>query len=363
MKKIFPIILVLSSWVNCFSQNITDQEYERLARLFAQDVQYNKILTDIPSSKRLKSNVSFTYSTILELYENLSVITGINKILIIVDSSIYSQVQIKINRYATDINEVYGCEVIMEQVSRANYEDIKNLINSELIGLDGVVLIGNIPAAWYEVANDHGSYGYAAWPCDLYYMDTDGIWEDLDNNEIFDSHSGNVQPEIFVGRISTANMGTLLSEKTGLENYLDKNHEFWIGKLIVNRKYGLTYTDEDWAQTDYFKTDIQYLYGSAYYDSISYIGYPSFGRADYLNRLSNNRYEFIQLACHSPSGAVNCHAMTGGSIYANEIFNNGTEAIGYNLFCCSGCRWTSVSPTSTRGFLGGLIYTVIILQV
>ncbi len=69
-----------------------------------------------------------------------------------------------------------------------------------------------------------------------------------------------------------------------------------------------------------------------------------------MSRLSNDRYEFIQLACHS---SYQHHAMSGGSIYANEIFNNGSEAIGYNLFCCSGCRWTSVSSTSTRGFLGG----------
>ena len=69
-----------------------------------------------------------------------------------------------------------------------------------------------------------------------------------------------------------------------------------------------------------------------------------------MSRISNNRYEFIQLACHSN---FNNHSFSNGHIYADEIFNNGTEAIGYNLFCCSALRWTAVSSSSTTGFLGG----------
>ena len=213
-----------------------------------------------------------------------------------------------------------------------------------------MVLIGDIPTAWFQISNDHDKYGYAEWPCDLYYMDTDGVWADLDNDGIFDSHTGNVRPEIFIGRISTANMGTILSEKTGLESYLDKNHMFWIGQYTVSKKYGLTYTDKDWAMIDDFKTDIKHIYGESNFDSVSYKGDISFGKQDYLRRLSNNRYEFVQLACHS---SFDHHVMSGGSIMADEIFKNGTEAIGYNLFCCSGCRWTSTNASSTQGFLAG----------
>ena len=43
--------------------------------------------------------------------------TSINKILVIVNSSIYNQLSGKIERYAYDINYIYGCEVIMETVS------------------------------------------------------------------------------------------------------------------------------------------------------------------------------------------------------------------------------------------------------
>jgi hypothetical protein len=209
---------------------------------------------------------------------------------------------------------------------------------------------------WFEVANDYNGYagnnnqgyGYAVWPCDLYYMDINGTWSDTDENGIYDSHTGNVQPEIFVGRISTANMGTLLSEKAGLENYLDKNHKFWMGHTTVNKKFGLSYTSADWSNYSYFRTDIQYLYGSTNYDQIKY-GDAVFGKADYLSRLTNNRYEFIQVASHADYYYMS--SLSGGYLYSNEIFNNGTKAIGYNLFCCSACNWTAVPSNSNQGFL------------
>jgi hypothetical protein len=350
MKNVITVFFLFVYIIYSYSQQLTEQEYNVLSDLFATDVQLMDTTIDTYVNTKLKSGLSYSHSTIYKLPKNTSIVGRIDKILIIVNSSIYSQVENKIKRYGYDVNYVYGCEVVMEQVSGSDHKDIKNLILSESTGLDGVVLIGNIPAGWYEVANDFDKYGHKEWPCDLYYMDINGTWGDSDSDGIFDSHTGNVQPEIFVGRISTANMGTLLSEKTGLEDYLDKNHKFWIGQLPVNKKYGLSYIDSDWDDIGYFKTDMQHIYGHTNYDAILYKDFTSFGKTDFLNRLNTNRYEFIQLACHSSYAH---HAMSGGSIYANEIFNNGTEAIGYNLFCCSACRWTSVSPTSIRGFLGG----------
>ena len=268
MKIILSVLILFSSCL-CFSQQLTEKEYNELSGIFAYDVQLMTGVKDTYMSHISKAAKSYTYSTILELPINPSVVDRINKVLIIVNSSIYSQLADKINRYCYDINYIYGCEVVMKQVSGSNHIDIKNLILSEITDLDGVVLIGNIPVAWYQVPNDHDEYGYAEWPCDLYYMDTDGIWIDSNNDGVFDLHTGNVQPEVFVGRISTANMGILVSEKDGLENYLDKNHKFWIGQLTVNKKYGISYTDKDWANTNYFKTDIRNIYGNVFYNKVS----------------------------------------------------------------------------------------------
>jgi len=261
----------------------------------------------------------------------------------------YDQLNEKINRYAYDINYIYGCKIIMKKVTGANHQQIKSIILSESNNLNGVILIGDLPVAWYEVYDSFNNGIYVNWPCDLYYMDLDGVWSDTDGNGIYDSHTGNVHPEIFIGRISTANMGTLLSEKDGLERYLDKNHKFWLGHSPVNKKFALAYTDKDWINSPNQFQSIKALYGSANYDRIDY-GDPLFGITDYLGRLANDRYEFIQLACHT---WPDHHEFSVGDLHADIIFNNGTEAIGYNLFCCKACRWTDVSPTSKRGFVAG----------
>jgi hypothetical protein len=352
-KKIIAVLYLWGiSYFACLGQTLTDQEYYELARLFAVDVQLmgdSKKIYEQYQSAQLQ--IPFSHSRILILNANPNVNTGINKILIVVSSSIYNQLPNKIERYAYDINYVYGCDVVMETVSGGDHTNIKSLIISNQTNLDGVVFIGDIRAAWFEIAHDHNQYGYKAWPCDLYYMDLNGTWSDIDGNGIYDSHTGNVQPEIFVGRISTANMGTLLSEKDGLERYLDKNHKFWIGHTTVNKKFGLAYTDKDWANSSQFKTGIQNLYGVVGVGcDITSWGDPNFGKTDYLGHLANDRYEFIQLACHASYRYLH---MSGGGIYSNEIYNNGSKAIGYNLFCCGACNWTAVPSNSDQGFLCG----------
>ena len=364
MKNKVNLIVILFFFVNsyfaCFGQALTEQDYSELASLFKEDVRLMGDTREVYSnyqSTRLRA--PFSYSRILTLSKNPNLNTGTNKILVIVNSSIYNQLPDRIERYAYDINYVYGCEVIMETVTGGDHTNIKSLITSNQTNLNGAVFIGDIAVAWYEVANDYDGYaplpdkegyGYKLWPCDLYYMDINGIWTDADGNGIYDAHTGSVQPEIFVGRISTANMGTLLSEKEGLEKYLDKNHKFWMGHTTVNKKFGLSYTSSDWANYSYFRTDIQYLYGNTNYDQVKY-GDAVFGKTDYLSRLTNNRYEFIQIASHADYYYMS--SLSGGYLYSNEIFNNGTQAIGYNLFCCSGCNWTADSSNSNRGFLGG----------
>lgn len=350
MKTFLSIILTALIYKLCISQKPSEFEYSQLADLFAIDFELASDPIHSYSSYNTKTGLAYSHSTIFELNEISSKLTTINKVLIIVDATIYIQLKNKIKRYAYDINYAYGCKVIMEQVENGDHKDIKDIIISNSTDLNGVVFIGDIPAAWFEQESSYDKYGHEEWPCDLYYMDIDGVWEDLDNDEIYDSHSGNVQPEIFIGRISTANMGSLINEKIGLENYLDKNHMFWIGQITINKKYGLSYIEKDWDDNDYFISDINNIYGSTNSESIIYKYSDIFGSVDYLNRLSDNVYEFIQLACHS---SYQKHSFTDGKIYANDIINNGAKAIGYNLFCCSACRWTSASTSSTNGFIAG----------
>lgn len=284
----------------------------------------------------------------------------LHKVLIIVDSTLYSELTFEINRYAYDVHYVYGCNVIMERVNSETCLDIKGLIVNYQNNLDGCVFIGDIVPAFYETDKDYAnpnSYDSINWPCDMYYMDLSGTWTDTNNNNIFDTYNGDKRPEIFVGRISTSNMGNLIGEIEGMRSYLKKNHGYWIGHRHINKKYALSYTNRDWVDpdqpviTDIFKHSINALYGYNYDHMDEYANHEIFGKIDYMQRLQNERYEFIQLASHSNFDHHEKFGAANNTIWGNEIFFNGIKALGFNLFCCSACRWTSASQSNA--FLAG----------
>lgn len=262
------------------------------------------------------------------------------RILIFVNSTVYAGIPTKISRYA-GILEDLGYEITLFTTFGGTPEGVKTTIQSNSRHLLGCVFIGNVPSAWYEVPNDYDSYGYAEFPCDLYYMDLDGEWLDTDMNGKYDIHqsgSGDRSPEIFIGRIDASLMPG--NEIVLLNSYFDKNHVFWASTPEL-LQYGLTYTEDDWAYSDSFKHDISHLFSS--YEPI---WAPSTNRDDYTNiRLKSPMYAFVQLACHSSSSG---HYFTrGGWLFSDTVKNTPPQGLGYNLFCCSSLRYTD------NNYLGG----------
>lgn len=286
----------------------------------------------------------------------------LHKVLIIVDSTLYSELTFEINRYAYDIHYVYGCNVIMEQVDSETCQDIKSLILSHQTNLDGCVFIGDIVPAWYKTADVINNNSTEGWPCDFYYMDLTGIWTDSNQDNFFDQYSGDTIPEVFVGRISTANMGNLIGEIEGMRHYMNKNHKFWIGHRHINKKFALSYTNKDWVPVnnpsiaDTFNHSIRYMYGNNYYHPYNEIDSLCFSKTDYLQRLNDDTYEFIQLASHSYSYSHTNFGVANEWIRGNVIFTNGIQSLGFNLFCCSACRWTSATQTDAY-MAGDYIYS------
>lgn len=351
MKRfIFVALLLQSICLNTIAQT-NDEVPFNLAGLFNED----DLRVPIDNERYFSlPDGTFTHTQVM----NIPTSSGANvfyKVLIIVDSTLYSKLKYEINRYAYDIHYVYGCNVIMEQVYSETCRDIKDLIVSYQDYLDGCVFIGDIAPAFYEMDNDYVDLyrnDSVAWPCDLYYMDlVNGSWPDYDNDGCFDHYSGDMKPEIFIGRISTANMGSLIGETEGMRSYMKKNHKFWLGHRKVNKKYALAYINKPWKDNSFHCNNIYILYGYNNMD-IYTSDSLSFGKVDYLNRLNNDKYEFIQLVSHSN---FNYHCYFGQQedeiILGNEIFSNGIKSLGFNLFCCYACRWTSA--TNTNAFLAG----------
>ena len=356
MKKSIRIVLFLSIYI-AKTALLFSQENNRQINLSGLFNEYDHNPTIVSNRYTQLPEGLFSHAQIMNIPASNQA-DLLHKVLIIVDSTLYSELDFKINRYAYDIHYVYGCNVIMEQVDSETCLDIKSLIVSYQNNLDGCVLMGDVAPAFYKTADVIHDNEIAIWPCDLYYMDLTGVWSDQDNDNFFDHYSGDMKPEVFIGRISTANMGNLIGEIEGMRLYLNKNHKYWIGHRKVNKKYALAYTDKSWQNNPYFSNHISNLYGS-YKDSFTPDGNPSiYGKPDYLERLSNYRYEFVQLAAHSFFYShVPINEYTHDTLWGGELFSQNIKPLGFNLFCCSACCWTIDTMPSHAFLAGDYIYS------
>ncbi|PKK83876.1 MAG: hypothetical protein CVT49_06390 [candidate division Zixibacteria bacterium HGW-Zixibacteria-1] len=254
---------------------------------------------------------------------------------IFVNNSLYPLIQGSLDTYISDLN-IDGYEVKLYQTSGGTVQNFRQfLIDEYNDGMVGYNLIGDFPVPWYET-NCWESYD--SFPIDLYYMDLDGIWQDTDANGLFDSHTGDLGPEVWMGRLTASPMTLYGATEAGLiNNYFAKNHSYRTGQHFLSNR-GLAYIDDDWAYWDL-------EWGGAVgmvYDSMVIISDGAATIAtDYEHRLTEN-YESILLCAHSwPNG----HSFkigdqwTGGDTYVHEVITIDPVAHFYNMFACSNGRY------------------------
>ncbi len=255
-------------------------------------------------------------------------------IVVLVNNNLYGQIESSLNQYITDLNnESY--DVKLYTISGGLPESIRTLLQDEYQqGMIGALLIGDLPVPWFEY------YCWEAWatfPIDLYYMDLNGVWEDTDSDGIMDEHTGDLYPEIFVGRLTAGPMTMGGSEANLVNNYFAKNHTYRTGgKYMKNR--ALIYIDDDW---NYWQGEYDYAMSLAYQSRTCIHEGAETISDDYEVKLSDN-YEFIQVMSHS---GPSCHYFkigdewSGGTTCNNEVINIDPKAYFYNLFACSNSRY------------------------
>lgn len=351
MKRIILLLSALCFFVSPYVQaqnEGSDAYYQQMFELIRSDFDQEMLLPQVTSVTLPSGPLSVVKRMELQAKTNQTA----EYVMMVVDKLTYDNVRSYIERYATDINNVTQKKITLYTVQNASHIDIKNLLVQNSPNLWGAVFIGDIPTARYE-GFQFNTGVYASWPCDLYYMDLNGDWIDTDNNNIFDIHDGNVvlgknvEPEIFVGRISTKNIETGYAK---LRKYFDKNHLFWTNINRFNGKYALGYIDCSWSSSSDLLTSASNIFapGNIKSDYIICGVNPEFGSTDYLNKINNQKYDFVTLACHS---SPSWHAMTAGGISSQTIINRDIRSTFFNLFCCSACDWERSS--ASMPYLGG----------
>jgi hypothetical protein len=208
---------------------------------------------------------------------------------ILVDETLFLSITLSLTQYLADL-DVEGYSVFLQQVSGGTAEEIKAWVQDRYSeGINGILFIGDVTAAWAEVSGDQ-------FPSDLFYMDLDGTWTDANDDGVYEIHvagSGDMGPEVYVGRIY-ANTLTYDSEANMVNDYFAKAHAYRTGELTQPWR-GLEYVEEDWYDMD-VNLDLIYETNVTRYD------YGFFTTAeDYLNQMDLGQH-FVQVCVHSYSG-------------------------------------------------------------
>ncbi|MFH0926762.1 MAG: hypothetical protein V1872_14210, partial [bacterium] len=287
----------------------------------------------------IMGSVSFCFAA-LQYQEMYNSSGGAKKVLLLVNKDIYASILTSLNQYIADL-EAEDYRILVTKFLNGSPQEVKDYMKI-IRDLKGVVLIGDLPVAWFEVNDDARHVGFACmFPIDLFYMDLDGTWQDADNDGFYDTHdagSGDLAPEIWLGRLTASPISHPAMDEVGLlKNYFAKNHTYRTGKLSIKQR-ALSYLDDG---IDYIET---YL-NKAYSDVTLINDHATTNATDYKKRLKED-YEWIYLGCHSNANFHVFYNMdnspwTSSSVYCLDIRDIDPTTLFYTLDTCYAGRYTS----------------------
>ncbi len=249
---------------------------------------------------------------------------GLGELLVLVTNTAYPSVSGSIDQYVIDVaHDGYWASVYV--VNGGTPKQVRAFIKQKKPV--GVLMVGAIAAPWYEHDGDQ-------FPCDLYYQDTNGSWSDADADGLFDAHNGNLDPEIWIGRIFTPTANG--NDTTLINDYFARNHKFRLGQLGHARS-ALAYVDDDWTGFDDCAFDL--LFPAS---AITKYTNPVTTDADLYKSEVNSLRSWVQLCAHSWVHGHALHVGSGNEYVEVPYFRdtNPPNAHFYNLFCCGPGKYT-----------------------
>jgi hypothetical protein len=252
----------------------------------------------------------------------------LNVVEVVVEAGIFPGLAAELALYAADL-QAAGYSVRMDSLRGNSHQVLRQLLQG-ISELKGVVLVGDLPVAWYE--SDWGGSAPEEFPCDLYFADLNGTWVDSDGDGLFDDHTGNTAPEIWVGRLNARPL-TWDDETRLIRRYFEKNHLYRTGGLTLPDQ-GLCFNDDDWAGSGNCGLNVLY-------PSVTVIeDYDQTTAPNYRAQLLVG-YEWIHVMSHSSCWGHTFNSSSGytGTVFNCEIYALQPHANFYDLFSCSGTRF------------------------
>lgn len=284
------------------------------------------------------------------------------RIALIVHDSIYEAVEQSIVELTWDLAAAGWSSVVCRYVSGAA-ESVRGYLGDLYLspdGLRGAILVGDIPYIIYEMMqtwNNGASYEYEDFPCDIFYMDLDGVWSDsltdrqvLPGNGKYDTRSGGLGLEIWVSRIKTGNLGMLGAETDLVTSYINRARQFRMTPLLTDQ-YAVAYDDDDWANmTSGDRSALESVFGAG--NCVGIGAAEATTAADFkCNRLPRSTRWYLVRSHGYPGG----HGFYRNSratfeyVSTSDYRATAPPASFFSLFVCGGCDYTA------SNYLGGVI--------
>jgi len=281
------------------------------------------------------------------------------RIALIVETGIYDAISVSVSTYSTDLSEMGFSSILITVSGSAEYlrNTLVTLYN-EPESLAGAVLIGELPYIIYEMNEDWGGGpAYTDFPCDLYFMDLNGVWEDAladppvypDNGKL-DTWSGDKDLEIWVSRMNTGNLPSLGSEVDLLNNYFARNHALrW--DVLNHLHVGLAYIDDDWEGGGGADTAcLESVFGPG--NVVTVTDPEATTGSDYISQRLTGDYHLDLIRSHGSPGGHGFYRDDKTSfdwIQASQYPLSDPAAVFFSLFVCSGCDYV------WSDYLGGMV--------
>jgi hypothetical protein len=275
---------------------------------------------------------------------------------LLVSSTISEALKPWTDRWIEDVSRT-GVKVLTKTIATESPDEIRKLLR-ETPNLNGCLMVGDIPVVKYEMDFTlEGKPYHEEFPTDLYYMDLDGNWLDSDNDGLLDTHTGNLSPEIWVGRLKASGLPALGDEIDLLRNYFDKDHLYRISALTLPHR-ALMYID-DYNVADVGRPPMTYVDVALQngweptmhqvYENTVTITKPEVTTArDYLQRLDEG-WSLVRLLVHS--GGFGHHFMVNGEwdgeVHSSDIVRADPKVFFYTIVSCGDFDYT------VRDFIGG----------
>jgi 6-phosphogluconolactonase (cycloisomerase 2 family) len=333
-KKLLFFLIILFAWglkaeaVSSDSLKIT----ERIAEL-------KKIIAECKDPLKVPPGIFKQIKTLQGVqprpdFKKIRGITNEGLVHVFVDSHVYPAIQTNFNQFVSDL-QTDDYTVSVTQVTTETPESIRAILQSEYpSGLVGVILVGDVPAAWIQLfAMTH--YYTSHFPTDYFYMDLNGTWNDDNADGFYDNMSGTMEPEIWAGRITPSNC--LFGDEVKLLNqYFVKNHAYRTGSLSLPDR-ALGYFELTWYP------EIETYLGWVYNDVNAIDNEDTTTALNYKYMLRQG-YEWVHLLAHSsPWGSTFfLHGETygGGSVFSYEMPQVNPQANFVLLNACSNAKYT-----------------------